>query len=537
MRHGAKTQGHRHGDVLALCALLIVLVLIAAPPRPAAAKVPAFRPWEASFVLDTDLGLAEQFGYAPPYTRNVPTFDSLDRPYIRSRASDANYTAFVHTLGAAGWERRGFLPAIRAAYPDFAGTVRGGGGAGDRIVFDRQDRAYSPLTIRLRDGSTRNVLLVSLDRCLTWSVVPLPAGQFVSETWTGHNELDGPPFLAFWSRSAVSTVLRGQRHFLWVTQPVIAGDEVIVPEPTLVTNESLGLNRASGGSSFAATVGGTTYFVWPEATPADDGGVPVMVAAFDHATGTVSPPVQLARIRPDDDTHVQPGICVDGRGYLHVVTGSHGGPFLYTRSAVPLRVDAGWTAPEPTLDDGYYVPSTDAQRGPTDLPLVRVRRGRRPPHRLSAVAPAVRPLSPARGVRGAVAPAQAVGTAVEPRRASSSSPPTPATASSTRSSASTTTVVSSSRSPTPAATSSSPRLTAPPATGSWRTGRSSWASTAAGCCSSPTTGAPSGASRPPTTSPPAWTPRGRCEAPDGTARAPRHRRDGGVLGGGAGRGR
>jgi hypothetical protein len=364
MRHGGKTRARRSGGAPALIlALLVLLCYPAVSAPPATAKLPLYRPWRASFVLDPDMGLWEQYGYAPVYSRNVPTFDSLDRPYIRSRASDANYTAFVHTLGAAGWERRGFLPAIRAAYPDFAGAVRGGGGAGDRIVFDRQDRAYSPLTIRLRDGSTRNILLFSPDRCLTWSVVPLPAGQLVCETWTGHNDLDGPPFLAFWSRSAASTVLRGQRHFLWVTQPVVAGGEVIVPEPTLVTNESMGLNRASGGSSFAATVGGTTYFVWPEATPADDGGVPVMVAAFDHASATVSPPVQLARVPPDDDTHVQPGICVDGRGYLHVVTGSHGGPFLYTRSAVPLRVDAGWTAPEPVLDEGFYVPRTDSSEG------------------------------------------------------------------------------------------------------------------------------------------------------------------------------
>jgi hypothetical protein len=372
MRDGAKTRARFQGAPLSLVvpALLAgvflvaaLLVLAAAPPRPAAAKVPAYRPWQASFVLDPDMGLAEQFGYTPSYTRHVPTFDSLDRPYIRSRTSDADYTSFVHTWGEQGWERRGFLSALRAAYPDFAGTVRGGGGAGDRIVFDRYDRAYTPLTIRLRDGSTKNVLLVSLDRCLTWSVVPLPGGSFATETWTGHNDLDGPPLLAFWSRSAYSTTLRSQRNNLWVTQPVLEGGVVTVPEPTLVTKESLGLGRASGGSSFAATVGATTYFVWSEATPADDDGVPIMVAAFDHATRTVSPPVQVARAAPDDDPHVQPGICVDGRGYLHVVTGAHGSPFFYTRSLEPLRVDAGWTRPEPVLEDGFYLPHTDVSQG------------------------------------------------------------------------------------------------------------------------------------------------------------------------------
>jgi hypothetical protein len=345
---------------LLFLALAFTAVLVGALPQPAAAKVPTYRPWLASFVLDPDMGLREQYGYAPAYTRNVPTFDSLDRPYIRSRTSNADYTSYVNTLDGNGdWERRGFLAALRAACPDFVATVDAGGGSSDRVVFDRYDRAYTPLTIRLRDGSTRNVLLFSLDLCHTWTVVPLPAGKFATETWTGHNDLEGPPFLAFWSRTAYSASHRSQRNTIWVTQPTFDGDLLVVPEPTPVTTESLGLSRISGGSSFAATVGDTTFFTWPEATPLDNGGVPIMVASFDHATRVVSPPVELARVPPDDDLHVKPGICVDSRGYLHVITGAHGGPFLYTRSTQPLRVDAGWTEPEPVLDDGYDTARND----------------------------------------------------------------------------------------------------------------------------------------------------------------------------------
>jgi hypothetical protein len=360
MRGNGKMWAHRIPPpaTLLLVALVLAVLAAAALPGPAAAKPSLYRPWLASFVLDPDAGPGEQFGYAPAYTRNVPTFDSLDRPYIRSRTSDRDYTSFVHTLGDLGWERRGFLPALRAAYPDFSATVGGGGGLSDRVVFDRYDRAYSPLRIRLRDGSSRNVLLVSLDLCRTWSVVPLPAGSFVTETWTGHNDLEGPPFLAFWSRTDYSAPRRSQWNTLWVTQPTFDGDRVVVPEPTLVTADSLGLSRISGGSSFAATVDGTTYFTWPGATPYDDDGVPIMIAAYDHATGTVGPPVELARVPADDDLHVKPGVCLDSQGYIHVVTGAHGGEFLYTRSREPLRVDAGWTDPEPVLDDGYIDETT-----------------------------------------------------------------------------------------------------------------------------------------------------------------------------------
>ena len=330
---------------------------------PAAARPTSWRPWLASFVLDPDEGPAAQYDYAPVYTRNVPTFDSLDRPYIRSRTSDADYTAFVHTLGMAGWERRGFIPAVRAAYPDFAATVGAGGALSDRVIFDRYDRAYTPLTIRLTDGSRRNLLLVSLDLCRTWSVVPLPDGKFVTETWTGHNDLDGPPFLAFWSRTAYSLPRRSQWNTVWVTQPFFEGDRVVVPPPTLASTDTLGLSRISGGSSFAATVGGTTFFVWPGATPLDDGGVPIVVAAYDHATHAVTQAVELMRVDPDGDLHVKPGICVDSRGYLHVVSGAHGGPFFYTRSLEPLRIDAGWTRPEPLLGDGYWNETTDDTEG------------------------------------------------------------------------------------------------------------------------------------------------------------------------------
>ena len=74
----------------------------------------------------------------------MPVFDSLDRPYIRSRTSNPNYTSFVHTLAGGGWERRGFLPAVRATYPNFAATVGAGGSRSDRVVFDLADRAYTP---------------------------------------------------------------------------------------------------------------------------------------------------------------------------------------------------------------------------------------------------------------------------------------------------------------------------------------------------------------------------------------------------------
>ena len=85
------------------------------------------------------------------------------------------------------------MAALRAAYPDYNGTEGGGGGPAARVVFDAQDRAYTVVTVRLRDDGVRNVLLWSTDRCATWHTVDLPDGEIVPESWTGHNRLDGPP--------------------------------------------------------------------------------------------------------------------------------------------------------------------------------------------------------------------------------------------------------------------------------------------------------------------------------------------------------
>ncbi len=160
-----------------------------ADPWPSPVPTPAATP----IVLSPAAGLNAQFGYAPPFTRNVPAFDATGTPYIRSRSADPDYTGFVHTWRDGAWRRLDLVAALRAAYPDYSGTEGGGGGPAARVVFDAQDRAYTVVTVRLRGDGVRNVLLWSVDHCATWRAVDLPDGEVVPESWTGHNRLDGPP--------------------------------------------------------------------------------------------------------------------------------------------------------------------------------------------------------------------------------------------------------------------------------------------------------------------------------------------------------
>ena len=494
---------------------LVLFMLLAAPPRPAAAKVPAFRPgrrassstptWDSPSSSATP---RRTRATCPPSTVSTgPTSGAAPRRQLHRLRAHARRGGLGAARLSARDPRR--LPGLRGHGPRAAAARE------TAIVFDRQDRAYSPLTIRLRDGSTPqrpprlagplpDLVRRPLARGAVRRARPGPGttsstGRRSSPSGRGRPSRRAPrPAPLPLGDAAGHRRRRGHRAGTHARHERVPG-----PQPGL---GRLVVRRHGRRDDLLRLAGGHAR---RRRRRAGDGRRLRPRDRHGRVHRSSSP-----ACRPDDDPHVQPGICVDGRGYLHVVTGAHGGPFLYTRSAVPLRVDAGWTAPEPTLDDGYYIPSADLSEGRQTLPLVRVRRGRRPPHRLSAVAPAVRPLSPARGLRGAVAPAQAVGTAVEPRACRrrrrrprllhllpearhgprrSSLPLARAT---------------------PAATSSRTPTTALPATGSSPTRRSSRASTAADAARLRRQRRRRGASPPPPTSPPA------IDRPGGVVRRP-----------------
>lgn len=321
-------------------------------------------------LIDPTRTLAEQFGYDPPYTRNVPGFDAEGRAFIRSRNASQDDTSFVNTLDGGAWQRFDLLSAVRAAYPDYAGTVGAGGYFSARIVFDTSGRAYTVLTIRREEGDLVNVLLYSLDACRTWRAVTLPfgdqpavfdgksLGNVACEQFTGHNVIDGPPFIAVWRTVDEWRGAWASRNALYVVQPYFEGDTLVVPAPTLVSRRFLGMCQTAGDSSFAATVAGTTYFTWTEVTRPRQGGSPTYVAAFDRRTRTVSQKHLVARALPANDCHTTPGICLDGEGYLHLVTGAHTKPFRYAHSRLPYDITL-WTGATKVLDSGWRTAGMD----------------------------------------------------------------------------------------------------------------------------------------------------------------------------------
>ncbi len=334
-------------------------------------------PQEVAFplALEPNREVDELFGYRPDYTRNVPSFDSRNRPYIRSRTVDYNETSFVHTWRNNGWIERDFLQAIRTAYPDFESVYRGAGWIGSRVVFDSEDRAYTIVNIRLTGGGHRNLLLFSEDHGESWEVHELSrGGVFAMEHFVGHNEIAGPPFLLLSRRGAGDHpgdwASYHEFHYL---QPRIEDGQLVVPSYTSshINDKLISLGQHSGGASFSVTKDGKTHFVWIEATEEEVPGTPTYVATYDHETRTLGDPEFLAYAPPANNSHNRPGIVMDSEGYLHVVTGSHHGQnFYYTRSREPNDAYSGWTDPEPVWDTGWTAISGEERGGQTYVALV-----------------------------------------------------------------------------------------------------------------------------------------------------------------------
>jgi len=306
--------------------------------------------------------------YDPAYETNVVSFDSSNRPFIRSRTTSRDCTDYIQTREDGEWVKRGFIDVIREYFPTFVKTLYGGGWRGARIIFDENDVLYTIVTLELEDGSSVNVLLYSHDFGKSFELCKLPSGIFfMPEYRSSSNKITGPPFIGFLRFYEEYPTKWANHYSLCVMQPRFVGRELVIPEPILITHDCIGVSLHSGGAPFAITSGNKTHFIWTELS--DDGGVssPVYAATFYHDAGQVGEKSLVCRAYPANDMHCTPGICMDSTGILHVVSGSHAQSFQYAYSLVPNLTEAGWsdpiaipltpspTANMPTTSGGTYV--------------------------------------------------------------------------------------------------------------------------------------------------------------------------------------
>ena len=347
--------------------------------------------------LDNHLSLRRQFAYVPAYECNLPSFDAANRAYIRSRT----VTPGRHRVRLRAGRRRvpaRLAPRRRASDVSWLPRHR----QRRRLGRERRSRPtpwgrlYTLLEVKVGDGSLRNLLLYSTDSGRSWRVLRLPFtpprsspdgrndGTCASEHLAGFNLRGEPPLIAVWRPVGDWPGYRACRMALYVVQPRFEGDRLVLPDPVPVTDRGLGLVQAAGGASFAATVGTTTYIVWAEVAPVGASGSPVFVAAYDQTTGTLGAPQQVATARPLNDDHATPGIVADSQGLLHVLSGGHNTPFMYTHTIDPAD-PATWSPQEPILCVRLPAAGRHGRRPrPPDLRLARLHAGRRPRRRVTA---------------------------------------------------------------------------------------------------------------------------------------------------------
>ena len=259
-------------------------------------------------------------------------FDSQNRPYMINKRNPESF-GLIHTLRDGKWVTLSCVDAINVAHPP---TVRNMHANGE-LVIDDADCLY--LTIA-------NQLVYSADLGKTFQAYPCRGSL---EVRVGHNKLTVPPAISQTTNRQKTPGARwGARSTLSVLLPEKTKDGLKLGKSIQITDKCLtaGSGGHSGGTSFAVTTGRYTHVVYAEMPEALDGGNPTYIATVDRETRTVIAREFLVKAEPKKpDVHSRPTIAVDSKGYLHVVSGSHGQPFFYLRSLKPNDITGGWTKP------------------------------------------------------------------------------------------------------------------------------------------------------------------------------------------------
>lgn len=306
-----------------------------------------------------------QFGYCPEYGPNAVFFDRHNRPYIRTRRGNKDRTTGIQTLEGNQWVERSFVKALEDKYPGHLGTRRATGWHGTKTTFDADNHLYTLLTIQAVDRKYRYLYLSSRDGGKTFDLAELPLTRGVAdiEHHTGHGMLVGPPPVVLYEFTKSHPARFASFHDMKILFPTKTETGIVLGEPITITDACFGTCLHSGAPAPIATRGDRTHIVWGEIDDTGVPGVPTFAATYFHAEKRLSEKVLMGYAPPVNDVHNQPGICMDSEGYLHVVTGAHGQPFLYRCSLKPNDALSGWTKAIKVCTTDNIDPKTGKEAG------------------------------------------------------------------------------------------------------------------------------------------------------------------------------
>lgn len=274
-------------------------------------------------------------------------FDSRNRPYMFATRDPESY-GYLLTLRDGQWVKRSFLGELRKAIPEMRIPDKRFFHSLGSLFIDDDDAIYATVPVWGEDDwPSKYALVYSSDGGEHFSVYPLPGRKAFMEIRTGNNAKGTTPALATLTLRKKHPAEWGNYYILHVYLPKKQGDGLVLGEGIKVTEDCFGIANHSGGYSFAATAEGKTHFVYGEIPDQERTANPTYVATIDRADRKVEEKVLLTRAWPEvTDVHSTPVITMDSEGYLHVLSGAHGNPFLYARSQKPHDISGGWTIPK-----------------------------------------------------------------------------------------------------------------------------------------------------------------------------------------------
>ncbi len=275
-----------------------------------------------------------QFGDAPDYPTDWELYvDPSNRPMTRTDDGLA-------VLRDGRWTHTAFPDAVTPASPGVPTGPFPTTRSNTKIGVDADGDIYLVGTCE-----TGAVLLHSADAGTTFTGTDLgTTGAFDLDTTTGTT---GPPGLVRAVQTTDDPDHKWRRLADLEYIPVTKRDgRPVIGQPVRLTDRALGVGAHSGLPNAIVSRAGRTHVIWGEATDPDTDvpGVPTYVASYDHdREDLLGEPTLVGYGPPANDTHNRPSLVVDGDGYLHALTGTHGAPFRYARSIAPNDATDGFT--------------------------------------------------------------------------------------------------------------------------------------------------------------------------------------------------
>ncbi len=299
------------------------------------------------------------YGYTPKFGPGIVSFSAMGQPLIVDRSFNMQYTAADGTwkkinivdIARESFKKQGIKwdPAKAGAFGPTA--LYAHPYADMRVIYDTGCNAYIALNAS-RSSLNSSVLLHSFDGGHSWAAYKIPGS-------TGFNIGPSPEVsmsqhsMKLAQAPAIMLVDAYQNGALKVVIPIKNADKTLgFSGPFTITSNAFALVPQAGNDTYMTSNGDNLHVVFSQEEYKLDPisgrhGVAQYAATLSRSSGEIisGPTLIGVGVGPADidiqnpnnkpDSHSQPAIAQDSKGYLHIVIGGHGAPIYYRKSTNP----------------------------------------------------------------------------------------------------------------------------------------------------------------------------------------------------------